>query len=112
MGKVDLTSNLILFMADIDTSKSIYLFLHGRMDLKDKAEGALVSGGFATEKIIMARPDEVGKVGDYMAMLWMPPNPDHIKIQKITRVEEVEPEGMIGLWKGVAKDDIDSIKLG
>ena len=41
--------------------------------------------------------------GDYMAMLWMPPNPDQIKIQQITKVEEVEPEGMIGLWKGVCK---------
>jgi len=46
-----------------------------------------------------------------MAMLWMPPNPDHIKIQKITKVEPVEPVGMIGLWKGVSKDDISTIPL-
>lgn len=98
-------------MVDIDASKDIYLFLHGRMDLKDKAEGALVSNGFAREKIVMALPNKVGTVGDYMAMLWMPPNPDQIKIQKITNVEDVEPEGMAGLWKGVSKDDIDSIGL-
>jgi hypothetical protein len=41
----------------------------------------------------------------------MPPNPDQIKIQLITKVEEVEPEGMVGLWKGVSKDDIDTIPL-
>ena len=41
----------------------------------------------------------------------MPPNPDHIKIQKITKVEEVEPEGMIGLWKGVSKEDLFTIPL-
>jgi len=46
-----------------------------------------------------------------MAMLWMPPNPDHIKIQQITKVEEVESSDVTGKWKGVSKDDIDSIPL-
>ena len=99
-------------MAEIEKDKDVYLFLHGRMDLKQKAEDALISNGFSKEKITMALPNKVGKEGDYMAMLWMPPNPDHIKIQKITKVEEVEPEGMIGLWKGVSKEDILEIKLG
>jgi len=98
-------------MAEIDTQKEIYLFLHGRMDLKEKAMKALTAKGFADDKVIMALPNKVGNVGDYMAMLWMPPNPDHIKIQQITKVEEVEPEGMTGLWKGVAKDDIDTTPL-
>ncbi len=98
-------------MAEIDTQKDIYLFLHGKMDLKEKATNAIVSKGFSAEKIILALPNKVGNVGDYMAMLWMPPNPDHIKIQLITKVEKVEPEGMIGLWKGVSKDDIDTIPL-
>jgi hypothetical protein len=44
-----------------------------------------------------------------MAMLWRPPTPDQIKIQEITKVEEVKPEGMIGLWKGVSQDDIEAI---
>jgi hypothetical protein len=47
-----------------------------------------------------------------MPMLSMPPTPDHIKIQHITKVEEVKPEGMIGLWKGVSKNDIDTVSLG
>ena len=99
-------------MAEIDTQKNIYLFLHGRMDLKEKAMSALATKGFADEKVTMALPSKVGNVGDYMAMLWMPPNPDHIKIQQITKVEAVEPEGMIGLWKGVSKDDVDTIPIG
>lgn len=98
-------------MAEIDTSKDIYLFTHGRMDLQEKSVDALVRKGFSKEKITMALPNKVGKVGDYMAMLWMPPNPDHIKLQQITKVEQVEPEGMIGLWKGVSKDDIETIPL-
>jgi hypothetical protein len=98
-------------MAEIDNEKTIYLFLHGQMDLKEKSENALVAKGFSKEKIVMAMPTKVGEVGDYMAMLWRPPTPDQIKIQQITKVEEVEPEGMIGLWKGVSQEDIDSIPL-
>jgi predicted metalloprotease len=99
-------------MTEINTQKNVYLFTHGRMDLQEKAVNILVSKGFSKEKIIMAIPSKVGNVGDYMAMLWMPPTPDHIKIQHITKVEDVKPEGMIGLWKGVSKNDVETIPLG
>jgi len=99
-------------MLKIDSQKNVYLFTHGRMDLQEKAVSILVSKGFSKEKIVMALPSKVGNVGDYMAMLWMPPTPDHIKFQHITKVEEVKPEGMIGLWKGVSKEDIETIPLG
>ena len=98
-------------MADIDTTKNVYLFTHGRQDLIEKSTNALVANGFSKDKIIMALPSEVGNVDDYMAMLWMPPNPDHIKIQKITKVEPADAEGMIGVWKGVSKDDMFEIKI-
>ena len=98
-------------MSEIDSGKDVYLFTHGRMDLQEKSVNALLAKGFSKDKIITAMPNKVGSIGDYMAMLWMPPNPDHIKIQKITNVEEVEPEGMIGLWKGVSKEDILTIPL-
>ena len=98
-------------MTEIDTQKNVYLFLHGKMDMKERAITALTTKGFVEDKITQASPNKVGNVGEYMAMLWMPPNPDHIKIQLITKVEEVEPEGMIGLWKGVSQEDIDTIPL-
>lgn len=98
-------------MAEIDTQKDVYLFLHGKMELREKATNVLTAKGFAAEKITMASPNKVGNVGDYMAMLWRPPTPDQIKIQQITKIEEVEPEGMIGLWKGVSQEDIESIPL-
>ncbi len=96
---------------DIDSGRTVYLFTHGRFDLREKAVAALESIGIATENISDASPNKTGDVGDYMAMLWMPPNPDHIKMQRITSVKPVEPEGMIGLWKGVDKDDIGTIPL-
>jgi len=98
-------------MADIDTTKNVYLFTHGRQDLIEKSTNALLANGFSKDKIIMADPSKAGDVHDYMAMLWMPPNPDHIKIQKITKVEPAEAEGMIGVWQGVSKDDIFEIKI-
>ena len=98
-------------MTEIDTTKKVYLFTHGRMDLQEKSINILESNGFSKENIILASPAKAGDVGDYMAMLWMPPNPDHIKIQKITKVDPCEPEGMIGVWKGVSKDDISEISL-
>ncbi len=98
-------------MSEIDSQKDVYLFTHGQMDLQEKAIKILVAKGFSQDKIITALPNKVGIEGDYMAMLWMPPNPDHIKIQKITKVVEVEPEGVVGLWKGVSKDDLFTIPL-
>lgn len=96
---------------EVDTARPVYLFTHGRADLREKALEALESEGFARDSVIDATPAKTGVPGDYMAMLWMPPNPDHIKMQRITQVESVEPEGMIGLWKGVSKDDIGTIPL-
>jgi len=98
-------------MSEIDTGKTVYLFTHGRADLREKAASALEARGFLRDKIVDAIPTQVGEVGDYMAMLWMPPNPDHVKIQAITGVEDAEPEGMIGLWKGVSKDDLFTVQL-
>ena len=98
-------------MADIDATKNVYLFTHGRQDLVEKSTDALVANGFSKDKIIMALPSKAGDVDDYMAMSWMPPNPDHIKIKKITKVEPAEAERMIGVWKGVSKDDMFEIKI-
>lgn len=98
-------------MVELNTEKNIYLFTHGRMDLKEKLENKVLAKGFSKEKMVMALPTKTGEVGDYVAMLWRPPNPDQIKIQQITKVEKVEPEGMAGLWKGVSKDDVESIPL-
>jgi hypothetical protein len=96
---------------EIDSQKEVYLFLHGRADLQERAETSLVAYGFQKEKITVASSENVGSVGDYIAMLWRPPRPDHIKIQKITKVKEVEPDQIIGFWRGVSGKVIDIISL-
>ena len=77
-------------MSEVDTTKNVYLFTHGRVDLEEKAIIAIEAKGFSRDNVIRADPQKAGEVGDYMAMLWMPPNPDHIKISSNT-IES--PEG-------------------
>ena len=99
-------------MTEIDTQKDFFLFPHGNMGLKQKITDVLVAKGCSEAKITMGVGTKVGNVGDYMVQLWPPgPKPNQIKIQLITKVEEVEPEGMVGLWKGVSKEDVESIPL-
>ena len=47
---------------EIDASKDVYLFVHGRSDLVEKSTSALVAKGFSQEKIIQA-------LGEKLAML-------------------------------------------
>jgi hypothetical protein len=99
-------------LEEIDKEKSVYLFVHGRKDLEDTAQKLLIENGFSSDKIISAKNNVVGQIDEYMALLWAPRNPSSIKIQKITKVEEVEkPEGVLGLWKGVTWDDLFEIPL-
>lgn len=99
-------------MTEIDIQKDFFLFPHGNMGLKQKITDVLIAKGCSEAKITMGVGTKVGNVGDYMVQLWPPgPTPNQIKIQLITKVEEVEPEGMVGLWKGVSKEDVESIPL-
>ena len=76
-------------MTEVDSSKKVYLFLHGRMDLHEKMLNSLENNGFQKENAVMGNPKQAGAVGDYMVQLWPPgPNPNHIKVQQITAVEE------------------------
>ena len=55
-------------MAEVDSSKKVYLFLHGRMDLHEKMLNSLESNGFQKDNAIMGNPKQAGEVGDYMAV--------------------------------------------
>ena len=98
-------------MTDIDQTKNVYLFIHGQKDLEEKSIQLLVENGFSKDKIILAKKEEAGNVDDYVAMLWMPPTPDTIKVQKISDVKPTDDSGMMGVWKGVTMDTLFEIKL-
>ena len=48
---------------EIDASKDVYLFVHGRSDLVEKSTAALVAKGFSQEKIIQSLPQKINTVG-------------------------------------------------
>lgn len=96
---------------EIDIVRPVYLFLHGRMDLHDRAMAALTRAGFSASRVELATPTKAGEPGDYAAMAWMPPNPDHIKVQRIASVEAVEAAGMEGVWRGVKREDLFEVPL-
>ena len=50
-------------MTEIDTQKDFFLFLHGKMDLKQKATDVLIAKGCSEAKITMGAPKKVGNVG-------------------------------------------------
>jgi len=81
------------------------------MDLKQKSINVLTKNGFDKNKILLANPNEVGHIGDYMAMLWFPSSPTYIKIQQISSITRIKPEGVMGLWAGVEKNELFTIKL-
>ncbi|MBP2625243.1 MAG: hypothetical protein KAF24_04805 [Nitrosopumilaceae archaeon] len=96
----------------IDKNKNIYVFLHGKLGLKQKSINALTKNGFDTNKIVLATPNKVGNVGDYMAMLWFPNSPTHIKIQQISSISPLTSDGgIMGLWAGVTKNELFTIDL-
>ena len=68
----------------LNIKKDFFLFLHGKMDLKQKATDVLTAKGCSDEKITMGVPTKVGNVGDYMVQLWPPgPAPNQIKIHRL-----------------------------
>ena len=56
-------------MSEVDTTKNVYLFTHGRMDLEQKAITALESKGFSKDNIISASPQKAGEIGDYLSLI-------------------------------------------
>lgn len=96
---------------EIDAARPVYLFLHGRSDLHDRAMAALTAAGFSASRVELATPAKAGEPGDYAAMAWRPPSPDHVRIQRIASVEAVEPSGMEGVWRGVKREDLFEVPL-
>ena len=96
----------------IDKTKYVYLFVHGHNQLTEKSIKKLISYGILNTKIVLAKPNELGNVDDYMAMLWPPQNPDYIKFQQITKINKNQNiDNHSGMWKNVIHVDLFTIDL-
>ncbi len=68
----------------MNTSKNIHVIVHGQRDLLEKVKTILIEKNFSTDRVIPAKLDKVGEVGEYVAMIWPPMAAKEIIISEIT----------------------------
>eukprot|EP01084_Bolivina_argentea_P143841 252528_1 len=95
---------------NLDKSKNVYVFTHGKRKLYPLVEQMMMDIGFAKSQIFNAKSMQIGVVGDYTASCWHPSGPDHVRIAVITKIEH-KKKRIIGLWAGVTTKRIDVIYL-
>ncbi len=96
----------------LNTETNVYVIVHGQKDLLGRVTSALVLKGFKYESIQMARLDEAGRVGDYVAMVWPPGRPREIIVSKI--VENTQSQSIPsapGAWEGIKQSELYRIAL-
>lgn len=69
---------------NIDSSKKVYLIVHGQRQLLEPVKDRLASAGFKKENMETASLDKAGAAGEYCAMLWPPMAPTDIAVNVIT----------------------------
>lgn len=93
-----------------DDSRNIYVLCHVNSRMFPQIRQILLSYGFQDKQIMKAVANKTGIVGDYVANLWPPLIPTHIRFHHITEVEE-KSEKIVGKWAGVVWEDIQCISL-
>lgn len=102
----------------VDTTKTIYIILHGKKDLFEQVKEKLVLKGFEKEKMQNAHLDKAGNPGEYVAMIWPPMTPKEILVNEIIELssegrkngESGENRGM-GAWENVGQKELYRIPL-
>ena len=97
----------------VDTTKTIYIIVHGKKDLVDQVKEKLAFRGFEKEKMQNAHLDKAGNPGEYVAMIWPPMAPKEILVNEIIEPSsESEKNGDSGGIKGMgAWDDVGQREL-
>jgi hypothetical protein len=96
----------------IDSTKTVYIIVHGQKQLFDQVQDKLASKGFEKVKMQKASLDKTGTPGEYVAMAWPPMNPKEIVISEITGSSaNVNPDTPIGAWASVEQKELDRIPL-
>ena len=59
------------------------MIVHGQTNLLKDVIAKLILKGFKEDSIQLAKLDEAGRVGDYVAMVWPPGRPQEIIVSQI-----------------------------
>jgi hypothetical protein len=91
----------------------VHVIVHGRKDLLERIISKLVLKGFKNEDILVARMDEAGQIGDYVAMAWPPVGPQEVVISQIVGNNQLQEKksSAPGAWEAIEQNELYRISL-
>lgn len=98
-------------MSQIDSTKKIYIIVHGRRDLIEPVKKKLSAAGFGKENMVPASLDKAGETGEYVAMLWPPMEGTDIAVSQITGPAQAGQSRGMGAWGTVSLKEVTKIPL-
>lgn len=106
---------------NIDSTKKVYLIVHGQRNLLEPVKEKLASAGFKKENMEMASLEKAGSAGEYCAMLWPPMAPTDIAVSQITGLAKSSSQQQggsgagggrgMGAWGTVAMQEVLKLPL-
>jgi hypothetical protein len=96
--------------SSLDSSKKIYLIVHGQHHFLDRIKEKLVMQGFEKENMQLASLDRTGNPKEYVAMIWPPMDPKEIVVSEIVDTNATGGSGM-GAWSSVSQKELYRIPL-
>lgn len=98
-------------MSQIDSTKKIYLIVHGQRQLMDTVKDKLAAK-FSKENMLPASLEKAGDTGEYVAMIWPPMAPTEIVVSQITGPNTSGSGGRgMGAWGAVALKELMRLPL-
>jgi hypothetical protein len=102
----------------VDSTKKVYLIVHGQRNLIDSVKDSL-SSKFKRENMEPASLDRAGNEGEYVAMLWPPRGSSQIIVSRITGKTSSSSHsssagggGMgMGAWASVKQEELFRVPL-
>ena len=91
---------------------NIYMIVHGQKDLFEGVKSKLILRGFKEENILMAKLDEAGSTGDFVAMVWRPGKPRGIIVSQIAENKQSQNKSSApGEWEALQQNELYRISL-
>jgi hypothetical protein len=98
-------------MSQIDSTKKIYLIVHGQRQLMDTVKDKLAPK-FSKENMLPASLEKAGETGEYVAMIWPPMAPTEIVVSEITGPNTTGEGGRgMGAWGTVSMKELMRLPL-
>ena len=88
------------------------MIVHGQKELFEIIKSKLLLKGFKEERIIKAKLDEAGNIGEYVALAWPPGRPQEIIVNRIVDEKQAqESTSAPGAWESVQQKELYRIPL-